>query len=88
MVAYDVRDDRRRRKVADELLNFGERVQYSVFECHLDADRLDTLASRLLDLIDADADRVAYYRLCSRDEVQIIGLGNRGPTQDWDYRIL
>jgi CRISPR-associated endonuclease Cas2 len=33
VVAYDVTHDRRRTRVVKILKNYGERVQYSVFEC-------------------------------------------------------
>jgi CRISPR-associated protein Cas2 len=35
LITYDVRDDRRLRLTARTLLGFGERMQYSVFRCHL-----------------------------------------------------
>ena len=43
VVSYDVSDDRRRRKVAKIMEGYGYRVQYSVFECDLDADQMRTL---------------------------------------------
>ena len=39
VVAYDIRQDRRRNKVMNTLKDFGLRVQYSVFECELTARR-------------------------------------------------
>jgi CRISPR-associated protein Cas2 len=36
MVCFDVSDEHRLRRVANELENFGQRVQRSVFECWLD----------------------------------------------------
>jgi len=35
VISYDIPDDERRLKVAKILLDFGRRVQYSVFEAHL-----------------------------------------------------
>lgn len=43
LVSYDVRDDVRLRQVAKLLEGYGERIQYSVFRCHLtrrEAERL------------------------------------------------
>ena len=45
LVCYDIPDDRRRTKVMQTLLDFGRRVQYSVFECDLKAKDLDGLAA-------------------------------------------
>ena len=47
VISYDVSDDRRRRKVATMLEGCGFRVQYSVFECDLDAEALRALQRRL-----------------------------------------
>lgn len=35
VVSYDIKNDKRRRKVMKLMEGYGERVQYSVFECHL-----------------------------------------------------
>jgi len=36
VICFDVADKKRLRQVAIQMENFGQRVQYSVFECHLD----------------------------------------------------
>ena len=36
LVCYDISSNKYRKKVADILLNYGKRIQYSVFECRLD----------------------------------------------------
>ncbi len=43
VVCFDVCDDKRLRRIARELGNFGVRVQKSVFECHLDDSELAAL---------------------------------------------
>lgn len=68
LVAYDVstetREGRRRlRRVADVCVGFGQRVQYSVFECHLTPMQFEQLLHRLLGIIDEDADSLRVYRL-------------------------
>ncbi len=77
IVTYDVPDDRRRTKLADALKDFGERVQYSVFECHLDDGELQRMRSRLLKLLDLQDDSLRLYRLCGGCEklLEIHGLG-------------
>lgn len=64
VVSYDVVNDRRRAKVHKMLKNFGTRVQYSVFECQLDAKELKRLQKRLRPLIDLKEDSVRFYQLC------------------------
>jgi CRISPR-associated protein Cas2 len=63
-IAYDVADDRRRRRVFKTLKNFGKPVQYSAFECVLDGEQLSRLRQLLTRQTDDDDDSVAYYQLC------------------------
>ena len=34
LVCYDIRDDKRLRKVHKTMRDFGDHLQYSIFECH------------------------------------------------------
>jgi CRISPR-associated protein Cas2 len=64
VIAYDIEQDRRRAKVMSTLKDFGLRVQYSVFECDLNAARLGELRGRLEALIDLQRDRIHIYPMC------------------------
>jgi CRISPR-associated protein Cas2 len=88
VVAYDVADDARRVAIASEMANFGTRVQWSVFECHLDRRRLETLRQRLHRMIDPTTDRVTCYPVCRKDAAQIIIDGRGRVSADWDYAIV
>ena len=46
-------DEVLRTKIAKTLLDFGDRVQYSVFEAKLDKNLLDKLVQKLLEIISA-----------------------------------
>ena len=37
LISYDISSNKIRTKLAKKLLNYGKRVQYSVFECNIDA---------------------------------------------------
>lgn len=79
VISYDVSDDRRRRKVAKIMEGYGYRVQYSVFECDLDADKLRALQQRLRPLISKKlGESVRFYPLCAqcRERVGVIGRDN------------
>jgi CRISPR-associated protein Cas2 len=88
VVSYDIADDKRRVRVATELENFGQRVQYSVFECHLNETEIQELMRRMQALIDWDRDRVRYYTLCARDQSRIMIDGPGDVSQNWSYRIV
>lgn len=80
VVAYDIADDRRRDKVAKILAGYGERVQFSVFECRLDRMQILRLRHALEEVIDAQQDAVCFYFLCQADVQRIERIG-RGPPQ-------
>ena len=70
LVSYDVttmdREGRRRlRRVAKACRDYGQRVQFSVFECIVDPAQWAALRQRLLDEIDPETDSLRFYRLGS-----------------------
>ncbi|WP_448872434.1 CRISPR-associated endonuclease Cas2 [Desulfobulbus propionicus] len=85
VVCFDVCDPLRLRKVADELENFGVRVQRSLFECHLNVIQYGRLKDRVAALIDERYDHVRYYPLCRKDALAILVDGPGKKTWDVDY---
>ncbi|MFA5925047.1 MAG: CRISPR-associated endonuclease Cas2 [Methylococcaceae bacterium] len=88
VICFDVHDDKRLRKISNEMENFGARVQRSVFECHLEVAQLQELQQRLSDLMEPAEDQVRYYRLCGKDKQQIVIDGAGWLSTDPDYTIL
>ncbi len=73
VVAYDIEDDRRRTRVARILEGYGERVQYSVFECEIEERHLQRLV-RSLERVMRPGDAIRIYRMPrSRADVLILG---------------
>ena len=64
VICYDIADDTRRTRVATALLDFGKRVQESVFVAHLDDELAARMRERLTRLTDPDWDRVHVFELC------------------------
>ena len=79
-VTYDCTNDKRRNRVAKILLDYGYRVQYSVFEVELDKRRFEEMHGRLLEAIDESEDSIRIYRICERCLVQTQIHGVRGLT--------
>ena len=90
LVTYDVSTTdpggpRRLRRVAKVCTNFGQRVQYSVFECIVDPAQWTFLRQNLIDEIDPEADSLRFYFLGSnwKHRVEHIGakesLDQEGP---------
>ncbi|SRR5690606_16149847 len=68
LVTYDVNTEtpegrKRLRQVAKHCVNYGQRVQNSVFECLLDAAQFADFKRQLEKLIDPKKDSVRYYLL-------------------------
>ena len=68
LVTYDVNVEtpagrRRLRRVARACLDFGQRVQNSVFECEVEPAQWAMLRARLLETIDPAVDSLRFYRL-------------------------
>lgn len=51
LIAYDVRDAKRLRKVAQKLEGYGDRIQYSIFRCRLDKLSLERLRWELSEIL-------------------------------------
>lgn len=64
VVVYDISNDKRRTKLHNTLKDFGTPVQYSVFECLLDAAELKKLKKAVAKVIKPRLDQVRYYYLC------------------------
>ncbi|MFO1350387.1 MAG: CRISPR-associated endonuclease Cas2 [Gammaproteobacteria bacterium] len=68
LVTYDVSTEtaegrRRLRRVAKACLNYGQRVQKSVFECRVDQAGFEALRRQLLKEIEGKRDSLRFYRL-------------------------
>ena len=80
LVTYDVKTEdlagrRRLRRVARACLDFGQRVQYSVFECEVDPAQWTALRERLIGEIDINCDSLRFYRLGAEGRKKIEHVG-------------
>ena len=75
VVAYDISCDKRRKKTSDLLEGYGQRVQYSVFECMLTTRKYNELRKRLKTNLNLDEDRVRFYPLSGHtlEQVEVWG---------------
>lgn len=75
LVAYDITEPKRLHKVAELCEDFGVRIQYSVFECRLEADRFDQFWCRLVSTINPSSDRVTAYKICAACSKEVRDAG-------------
>lgn len=65
IVVYDIVKDKRRHRIARILGGYGDRVQYSVFECILRQKQFDALWVEMENVVDTSQDSIRAYRLCA-----------------------
>lgn len=80
VVTYDVNTEneagrKRLRKIAKECVNYGQRVQNSVFECSVDASQYLILKASLCEIMDEEKDSLRFYNLGNRYESRIEHYG-------------
>ncbi len=81
LITYDVNTEteagkRRLRKVAKQCVNYGRRVQNSVFECEMDAAKCREVKAILEKIIDVNKDSLRFYYLGNnyKNKVEHIGV--------------
>ena len=62
VVAYDVEDDKRRRKISEILEEYGKRVNYSVFEIEITEKELKKLVGKIIKIYDKN-DNIRFYSM-------------------------
>ena len=80
LVTYDVATvdtagRRRLRRVSRICRDFGQRVQYSVFECDVDAAQWVVLRTQLINEIDEGVDSLRFYRLGKNWRTRVEHIG-------------
>lgn len=80
LITYDVNTETsagraRLRKVAKQCVNYGQRVQNSVFECNLDATKFRQVKSILESLIDKEKDSLRFYNLGNNYKTKVEHVG-------------
>ena len=83
LVSYDVAvsepgGQRRLRRVAKACKDYGQRVQFSVFECIVDPAQWAVLKERLIGEIDSESDSLRFYYLGSNWERKVEHVGAKG----------
>ncbi len=83
LITYDVNTEdaagrRRLRQVAKLCVDYGQRVQNSVFECLVDPAQYKQLQAKLLRSIDPEKDSLRFYQLGNKYQSKIEHFGAKG----------
>lgn len=88
LITYDVNTEtdagkKRLRKVAKQCVNYGRRVQNSVFECIVNNAQCIMLKTILSDIIDEEVDSLRFYYLGNKYQTKVEHIGiDRGIAVD------
>ncbi|MGN1133946.1 MAG: CRISPR-associated endonuclease Cas2 [Oscillospiraceae bacterium] len=80
LITYDVNTETkdgktRLRKVAKQCVNYGIRVQNSVFECIMDAAKCREVKQKLSEIIDKEKDSLRFYYLGNKYKAKVEHIG-------------
>lgn len=92
LITYDVATsteggEKRLRQTAKACLDYGQRVQNSVFECKLDPAQLVALRARLESIIDPDHDSLRFYHLGNQWQRRVDHVGAK-PTYNVEGALI
>ena len=93
LITYDVNTGdaagrKRLRQIAKQCVNYGQRVQNSVFECMLDPAQCKMLQAKLCQIMDSDRDSLRFYYLGNRYQKMIEHFGCKQTYLPEDPLIL
>jgi CRISPR-associated protein Cas2 len=88
VISYDIADDRRRGRLASALLDFGARVQESVFVANLDDELAARMRERVAKLIDEQWDRVHIFELCQTCAARTRVFGSGEIIKDREFYVI
>lgn len=82
LITYDVNTEteagrKRLRHVAKQCVNYGQRVQNSVFECVMDAAKCREVKNKLEKIIDKDKDSLRFYYLGNNYQNKVEHIGSK-----------
>jgi len=80
LITYDVSvtsdgGQRRLRRIAKTCLDYGMRVQNSVFECEVTPAQFVTLKNELMEIFDANEDSIRFYMLGKKGRQKVEHVG-------------
>lgn len=92
LVSYDVSTQdkagaRRLRRIAKACLDYGQRVQFSVFEIEVDPAQWVALKNRLVQIIDTTQDSLRFYYLGRQWQSKVEHIGTK-PVLDLNAPLV
>lgn len=76
LIIYDIKNEKRLNKVAKIIMEYGERVQKSVFECEANNKALERIRMRINKIIEKE-DYIVYFDICETDWQKRMKYGHK-----------
>ena len=92
LISYDINSSdsggqKRLRNISKTCLDYGQRVQFSIFECEVDPTQWVFLKDKLLKLIDAKKDSLRFYLLGANWRRRVEHFGAK-PAVDFNETLI
>ena len=93
LITYDVNTEtpagrKRLRQIAKTCVDYGQRVQNSVFECELDAAKLVVVKAKLINIMDKETDSLRFYSLGNNYKTKVEHYGTKPSFDITDPLII
>jgi len=87
LICYDITSSSKRQRVANMLLNYGDRLQMSVFEAQLSEDDVKDILKRAEKYVDKE-DSFRIYSICANCLAKVWTLGREFKVDSTGARII
>lgn len=88
VVVYDIPNDRRRTRLSNFLEGYGQRVQFSVFECFLNLEEMRQLFEKAKKIVKPAEDNVRFYWISQDAVSRVLTIGSEIPTSPPKYYVI
>lgn len=88
IIAYDITSPKRLRRVALICLDYGIRIEKSVFECDLRTDQFEEFWEKLKSTVNRDVDSLVCYPICAACERNVITYGRPRHLEPSEIRVF
>jgi len=88
IICYDISDDKRRYRLDRFLAQYGQRIQYSIYETVISADGFNSVRKAIGEIIESEEDKINYYRICRWCQDKVVCQGTAETADKQGYSCI